>query len=119
MDEMKRHFRPEFLNRLDKIIIFHPLTHENLKEIVGLLVTDLEKRLKDKSLRLQLSPGAHDLLAKLSYDADYGARPARRVIQHRIEDEIAELLLDEKFHEGDTIKILKNKKGDGFEFKKA
>jgi ATP-dependent Clp protease ATP-binding subunit ClpC len=117
LNEMKRHFRPEFINRLDKVIIFHPLTHANLKEIVALLMTDLEKRLKSKDIRIKLSPGAHDLLAKLSYDPDYGARPARRVIQNRIEDEIAELMLDGKFKEGDTVKIVK--KGDDFEFKKV
>lgn len=117
MDEMKRHFRPEFLNRLDKVIVFHPLTHDNLKDIVKLLIDDLQKRLSERKIRIQLSPGAHDLLAKVSYDPDYGARPARRVIQNRIEDEIAELLLDGTFKDGDTIKILK--KGDQFDFKKA
>lgn len=116
MKELKDYFRPEFLNRLDKIIIFEPLTHANIKEIVKLLIGDLEKRLKLKNLRLNLSEGALDLLAKKSYDPDYGARPARRVLQDRIEDVLAEKLLDGEFNEGDTIRILK--KGDEIILKK-
>lgn len=105
--ELKQHFRPEFLNRVDKILVFHPLTHANLREIVALLVKDLEKRLSDKQIRLKLSSGALDLLAKWSYDPDYGARPARRVIQDRLEDALAERILEGEFQAGDTVTILK------------
>ncbi len=117
LKELKDHFRPEFLNRLDKIIVFHPLTHDHLKAIVRLQITDLEERLKDKKISLKFSPGALDLLAKLSYDPDYGARPARRVIQDRIEDVLAEKLLNGKFKEGDKVKIIK--KGTELEMKKS
>lgn len=116
MKELKDHFRPEFLNRVDKIVIFRPLTHDNLKDIVTLLVKDLETRLKDKNIKISLSAGALDLLAKDSYDPDYGARPARRVIQDQIEDALAEKLLNGDFEEGDTIKI--KKKGKGLEMTK-
>ncbi|MDP2624954.1 MAG: AAA family ATPase, partial [Candidatus Peregrinibacteria bacterium] len=107
MRELKDHFRPEFLNRVDKVVVFRPLTHDNLKEIVKLLVDKLEKRLEDRGIKLKLTKSALDHLAKLSYDPDYGARPARRVIQDRIEDVLAGKMLDGEFKEGDTIRILK------------
>lgn len=110
LKELKDHFRPEFLNRVDKVIVFEPLNHENIKEIVKLLIQDLEKRLEDKRIHLELSAGALDTLAKLSYDADYGARPARRVIQDQIEDVLAQKLLEGEFQEGDTVKIAKQGK---------
>ncbi len=117
LKELKDHFRPEFINRLDKIIVFHPLNHDHLKSIVRLQISDLEKRLKEKSISLDLSPGALDLLAKWSYDPDYGARPARRVIQDKVEDVLAEKLLDGDFKEGDRIKVVK--KGQELDMKKA
>ncbi|MFA5842314.1 MAG: ATP-dependent Clp protease ATP-binding subunit [Candidatus Gracilibacteria bacterium] len=116
MRELKDQFRPEFLNRVDKIVVFEALTHDNIKAIVKLLVADLEKRLEIKKLKLQLSAGALDYLAKLGYDPDYGARPARRVIQDHVEDVLAEALLEGTFKEGDTIKIVK--KGEELVLKK-
>lgn len=107
LKELKDQFRPEFINRLDKIIVFHPLNHNHLRQIVKLLISDLETRLKEKNISLELSPGALDFLAKESYDPDYGARPARRVIQDKIEDVLAEKLLDGEFKEGDKIKLVK------------
>lgn len=117
LKELKDHFRPEFINRLDKIIVFHPLNHNHLRQIVKLLISDLEKRLNEKNISLELSPGALDLLAKESYDPDYGARPARRVIQDKIEDVLAEKLLDGEFKEGDKIKLIK--KGSNIEMHRA
>ncbi|MBT7483644.1 ATP-dependent Clp protease ATP-binding subunit, partial [Candidatus Peregrinibacteria bacterium] len=117
LKELKDQFRPEFLNRLDKIIVFHPLTHDHLKKIVRLQISDLEDRLKERKISLNLSPGALDVLAKLSYDPDYGARPARRVIQDKVEDILAEKLLSGEFQEGDKVKIVK--KGDGLELRKG
>ncbi|HCW32864.1 MAG: ATPases with chaperone activity, ATP-binding subunit, ATP-dependent Clp protease ATP-binding subunit ClpC [Candidatus Peregrinibacteria bacterium GW2011_GWE2_39_6] len=107
LKELKDHFRPEFLNRIDKVIVFNPLTHENIKQIVQLLINELEERLTEKSIRLKLSPSALDLLAKKSFDPDYGARPARRIIQDQIEDILAQKILEGEFQEGDEVKIIK------------
>lgn len=117
LKDLRDHFRPEFINRIDKIVVFHPLTHDNLKDIVKLLLSDLEARLQDKHIKIKLSPGALDFLAKESYDPDYGARPARRVLQDMVEDVLAEKLLDGDFEEGDTVQI--SKKGDKLTMAKA
>lgn len=117
LKELRDHFRPEFLNRVDKTIVFHPLTHNHIKSIVKLLLCDLEKRLEDRKIHLQLSPSGLDLLARLSYDPDYGARPARRVIQDRVEDVLVEKLLDGEFVDGDTVKL--SAKGNVLTFSKA
>jgi ATP-dependent Clp protease ATP-binding subunit ClpC len=116
MRELKDHFRPEFLNRVDKVVVFQPLTHDNIKSIVKLLLDKLEARLEDKKIKLDISASALDYLAKESYDPDYGARPARRVLQDKIEDILAESLLEGRFKEGDTVKI--GKKGDELTFTK-
>ena len=111
MDELKRGFRPEFLNRIDKIIIFDPLTHENVKEIVKLHLNNLQERLNDKKIKINVTDGALENLANLSYDPEYGARPARRKIQDLVEDEVTQMILDEKISEGDKVSIVKKSKG--------
>jgi ATP-dependent Clp protease ATP-binding subunit ClpC len=103
MDELKRTFRPEFLNRVDEVIVFHALAEEHLAEIVELMLRELTGRLADYSLRLEVTGEAKSLLAREGYDPVYGARPLRRVIQKRLEDEISERLLRGVFTAGDSV----------------
>ena len=103
MGAMRDNFRPEFLNRIDEIIIFHGLTKEQLEPIVKLQVQGLEKRLADQKLSLKLSERAIDFLAELGYDPVYGARPLKRAIQRYLETSIAKSILRGDFQEGDTI----------------
>ena len=103
MAVMRDSFRPEFLNRIDEIIIFHSLTKEQLQPIVKLQIQGLEKRLFDQKLSLKLSEGAIDFLAELGYDPVYGARPLKRAIQRYLETAIAKSILRGDFQGGDTI----------------
>jgi ATP-dependent Clp protease ATP-binding subunit ClpC len=103
MDEMKKTFRPEFLNRLDDIIIFHQLTQKEIRSIVDIMMKDLSDRMKAQGMELVISDEVKDELAKEGYSPTYGARPLRRVIQKRIEDEISEEMLQGKFKEGDSV----------------
>lgn len=105
MDELKRSFRPEFLNRIDEVIVFHPLAEEHLTEIVDLMLLELGSRLSDYKMVLKISAAAKALLAKEGYDPTYGARPLRRVLQKRIEDEISEKILRGEFTQNDTILV--------------
>lgn len=118
MDELKDYFKPEFLNRVDKIVMFKPLTHENIKEIVKLHVKQLEKRLIDKKITLDLTNPALEYLAKESFDPKYGARPVRRKLQDLIEDPLTHKFLDGVFGEGDAVRI-NFKKAVGIELVKA
>ncbi len=110
LKDLKDAFRPEFLNRLDKIVVFHALTNKNIKEIVKLHLNYLQNRLNSKKLQLESSPSALDFLSKYSYDPKYGARPVRRAIQEYVEDPLTEKFLEGKFREGDKVKLVK--KGD-------
>ena len=103
LEEMKKTFRPEFLNRLDDIIIFHPLTKTEIRNIVDVMVRDLVKRVSTQSMELVISDEAKDYLAKEGYSPSYGARPLRRAIQKQLEDELTDMLLLGKFKEGDVI----------------
>lgn len=103
MDELKRTFRPEFLNRLDDTIIFHQLTKEEIRRIVDIMAKDLMNRVKSQNMELTITDDVKDELAKEGYSPTYGARPLRRVIQKKIEDEISEEMLMGKFKEGDHI----------------
>ena len=105
MDNLKKAFRPEFLNRIDDIVVFHPLTADELKQIVGIMTNDLRKRLADRDLSLEFSDAALTELAKDGYDPEYGARPLRRTIQNKIEDPLADALLSGQYQDGDTIKV--------------
>lgn len=104
MDEMKKTFRPEFLNRLDDIIIFKHLTKEELYKILDLMLKELSKRVHEKSMDLELSTEVKDKLVKDGYSQAYGARPMRRTLQKLIEDALAEEILSGKFKEGDKIR---------------
>ncbi|EFB85206.1 ATP-dependent Clp protease ATP-binding subunit [Veillonella parvula] len=104
MDAVKRHFRPEFLNRIDEMIVFHPLTEEDLKKIVTILMSDVTKRLEERDLQLEISPEAMQLLVKEGSDFTMGARPLKRAIQRLIEDPVSDLILKGDAKEGKIIK---------------
>ncbi len=105
MDELKRAFRPEFLNRIDEIIVFDPLTEEHIKQIVDLLIREVSKRLKEQKVEIELTDAARNWLAKNGYDPAYGARPLRRTIQRHVENELSKRLLSGGFKEGDVIVV--------------
>lgn len=105
MDELKRSFRPEFLNRIDEIIVFHSLEQEHIEKIVTLMTEDLRKRLVEQEIDFKLSEEAKKILAKEGFDPAYGARPLRRAIQRNIEDRLSEELLKGTITKGDTVQI--------------
>jgi len=110
-EQMKRHitealriqFRPEFLNRIDEVIVFHSLTDADLAAIVDLLVTDLQKRLATQEIVLELTPGARSLIVREGTDPAYGARPLKRTIQRLVENPLARALLRSEFKPGTTV----------------
>ena len=104
MDAVKRHFRPEFLNRIDEMIVFQPLTEEDLQQIVSILMRDVTKRLKERELQLEITAEAMQLLVKEGSDFTMGARPLKRAIQRLIEDPVSDLILKGDATEGKTIK---------------
>jgi ATP-dependent Clp protease ATP-binding subunit ClpB len=100
---LRQHFRPEFLNRVDDIIIFKPLGMEQIEHIIGLQLARLEKLLADRKLKIELSPKAREVLATEGYDPAFGARPLKRAIQRLLQNPLAMAVLEGKFGEGDTI----------------
>jgi ATP-dependent Clp protease ATP-binding subunit ClpB len=105
MNELRQHFRPEFLNRLDETVVFHQLGREQLRSIVDIQLRRFEQRLKQRDLTLQIDDAAKDLLGNLGYDPTYGARPLKRVIQKNLENPLAEQLLAGKFEPGDIVQV--------------
>jgi ATP-dependent Clp protease ATP-binding subunit ClpB len=105
VDLLKNFFRPEFLNRVDEIVIFKPLTREDLGEIVEIQLRHVSDLLADRGLKLEISPAAREWLANAGYDPEFGARPLKRVIQREVQDPLALKILSGDFREGDTIKI--------------
>ena len=114
LGEMKKTFRPEFINRIDEIIVFHELTEEQLKSIVDLLVKDLQKRLAERKLGVELTEKAKSWLAKVGYDPLYGARPLRRAIERYVENPLSARILRGELTQGDTIVV--EVEGDGLSF---
>jgi ATP-dependent Clp protease ATP-binding subunit ClpC len=104
-DELKNVFNPEFLNRLDDVIVFHPLNREHIAQIVTVLLKDVRKRLAEEELQLKLTDGATEFLVKNGYDEQYGARPLKRAIQKFIEDPLSEKILMGDFAKGDEIEV--------------
>jgi ATP-dependent Clp protease ATP-binding subunit ClpC len=115
--EMKKTFRPEFINRIDEIIVFHQLTEEQLRQIVDLLVKELQERLADRKLSIELSDKAKAWLVKEGYDPVYGARPLRRAIERYVENPLSSKLLGGEFKEGDAVKVDLGDKGLTFTLK--
>jgi ATP-dependent Clp protease ATP-binding subunit ClpB len=116
-DELRNHFRPEFLNRVDDIIVFRQLSREDLVQIVDLQLERLQQMLAQRHLSLEVTPEAKALLAAEGYDPVYGARPLKRVIQRLLQNPIALELLEGNFHEGDTIRVERD--GDRLRFERA
>jgi len=103
LDELKKTFRPEFLNRIDAVVVFHPLSKEHIRKIVYLMLATVSQQLSEKRVKLEVTDVAKDFLGEKGYDEVFGARPLRRVIQDRIEDKLSESLLRGEFQPGDTI----------------
>ncbi len=118
-DLLKGQFRPEFLNRIDEVIVFHPLGKEQLTRIVDVQLEHLRKRLADRGLSLKIDDDAKKMLAEEGYDPQYGARPLKRLIQHRIENPLAGKILGGDFTEGDTIDIRADAQRRDFSFAKG
>ncbi|MFC0457929.1 ATP-dependent Clp protease ATP-binding subunit [Arthrobacter liuii] len=115
-EELKQHFRPEFLNRVDDVVVFPQLTQDEIIEIVDMFVTRLEKRLKDKDMGIELTKAAKVLLATRGYDPAMGARPLRRTIQREIEDQLSEKILFGEIHAGDIVVVDVEGEGDDAKF---
>ncbi len=104
-DELKQHFRPEFLNRVDEIVVFHQLTQSDIERIVDLMVGEIEARLRDRDMGIVLTDAAKTLIAKRGFDPVLGARPLRRAIQRDIEDILAEKILFGDIHPGEIVVV--------------
>ncbi|WP_203568942.1 ATP-dependent Clp protease ATP-binding subunit [Aestuariimicrobium ganziense] len=115
-DELKQHFRPEFLNRVDEIVVFHQLSQEDIEHIVDLMVAQIEERLKDKDMGIELTPAAKTLVAKRGFDPVLGARPLRRALQRDIEDILAEKILFGDLKAGEVVVVDVAPKGDELPF---
>ncbi|MGN6271462.1 MAG: AAA family ATPase, partial [Protaetiibacter sp.] len=111
-DLVRQAFKPEFVNRLDDIVVFAPLSEADLGQIVSLYVDRLEKRLDERRLQLAVTPDARAWLAERGYDPIYGARPLRRLMQHEIDDRLAKALLAGEIRDGDTVRVDLDPSGD-------
>jgi ATP-dependent Clp protease ATP-binding subunit ClpB len=117
LDELRHHFRPEFLNRLDEIIVFHALSEGDLKKIVEIQLAGLRARLEERHIRLELTDEARTRLVRQGYDPNYGARPLKRAIQREIETPLAKRILAGEVRDGQTILVDANPEGDGLTFR--
>ncbi|MCR4605074.1 MAG: ATP-dependent chaperone ClpB [Eubacterium sp.] len=108
---LKRSFKPEFLNRLDEVVMFRPLSKENIREIIDILIADVNKRMRDMEITVQVTASAADRITDEAYEPGYGARPLRRYIQKHIETLVATEILEEKINEGDTVTVDANENG--------
>ena len=112
MQDLRAHFRPEFLNRLDETILFKPLTKDNISHIVDLMVADVNRRLEDRELKVELTDNAKIFVTDHGYDPAYGARPLRRYLQKNVETLAARIILEGNISEGQTIVIDTDEKGE-------
>jgi ATP-dependent Clp protease ATP-binding subunit ClpB len=122
MNAVRAHFRPEFLNRLDEIILFRRLSRENMDRIVDIQIGRLSKLLADRKIEIVLDERAREWLAQAGYDPVYGARPLKRMIQRRLQDPLAQLLLEGRIADGHKVQVSANKHGlviDGQSFDTA
>jgi ATP-dependent Clp protease ATP-binding subunit ClpA len=119
MESLKQYFRPEFLNRLDEIIVFDLLSPEGIRESVDLQVEDVVKRLAKKEIKLSISPEVRQYLAKEGYDPKFGARPLRRLIQSKILTPVANMMVSEGMLQGGTVNVSMKKDELSFDIKKV
>jgi ATP-dependent Clp protease ATP-binding subunit ClpB len=117
MDSVREHFRPEFLNRIDEVIVFHPLGREHLTSIIDIQARQLLKRLEERKIHVELTDAARELLVREGYDPAYGARPLKRTIQRLVLDPLALRVLEGEFGEGDNVVI--DSEGGSLTFRKA
>jgi ATP-dependent Clp protease ATP-binding subunit ClpB len=118
-EEIEKHFRPEFINRLDEMVIFHRLGREHMRDIVEIQLTRFAERLSRRGIAARLSDAAKDYLVEAGWDPQYGARPLKRAIVRKLEDPLARELLSGNFASGDTVAIDVGPAGDGLVFRKA
>jgi ATP-dependent Clp protease ATP-binding subunit ClpC len=114
MDEVKKLFSPEFLNRIDEIIVFKKLNKQDMKQIINILITEVEERLHEKNMKLELDESSKELLVETGFDAEFGARPLKRTIRKLIEDPLSEEILKGNIKEGKRIKLVRS--GEKIEF---
>jgi ATP-dependent Clp protease ATP-binding subunit ClpB len=119
LNELQHHFRPEFLNRVDEIIVFHALNEDQLKQIVDIQLSALRARLAERHVTLELSDAARTRLVRAGYDPNYGARPLKRAIQREVETPLAKRILGGEIHDGQTVRIDADPKGSGLTFRVA
>ena len=105
MERVSQQFRPEFINRIDEAVVFHPLGREQIRAISAIQIEYLCKRLRDKEINFEITDQALDVLGEAGFDPVYGARPMKRVIQQQLENPLAQLILSGYFMAGDTIKV--------------
>jgi ATP-dependent Clp protease ATP-binding subunit ClpB len=114
LPELKKYFRPEFINRVDDIVVFKPLSEESISKILDKIVSDIELRLKDNNIHIKLTEKAKKQIVEEGFDPNYGARPLKRLVSRIIETEISKLIISDKIKYGDTIVIDYN---NNYEFK--
>lgn len=117
MDVLRGHFRPEFLNRIDEVVVFHALDRQHIARIARIQLRRLQERLEDREMQLEITDEALDQLASEGFDPVFGARPLKRTIQQEVENPIARMILEGKFGENDAIKV--DWKNGEFEFERA
>jgi ATP-dependent Clp protease ATP-binding subunit ClpC len=115
LDELKRAFRPEFLNRIDEVIVFHSLAEEHIRGIVQLMIDRVNRQLEERSIRVELSAEAVDFLIQKGFDSTYGARQLRRTIQKHIEDPLAESIIAGRVRDGAHVEVRVHGEGLTFE----
>src|SRR5205085_10207762 len=118
-EALRRHFRPEFFNRIDDVIVFHRLTREEIEQIVEIQLRSLAKTVQDRGIRLTWTPQAKRFLAGRGYDPTFGARPLKRLIQKQISDSLAAKLLRNELGEGDTVELVPADDGQRLEIRKV
>jgi len=110
MEEVKKFFRPEFINRLDEIILFHKLHFQHMDKIIDIQIALLQKKLEDRKVKISIDKKAKEFLANHGYDPKFGARPLKRVIQKNLKNPLATLILEGRIKDSDTIKVSANDK---------